>query len=187
MVLAYENGAKYIIVFDTNENYTQNVLQQEHFDAMKQFWEYAKANPRTISPVSDRTAYVLPENYAYGFRGPTDRIWGLWIGDDLSTDISMSVASLLQIFETNLDIVYPTQSLDSAGYNDIVHWNDTRLIPTPTLDSTQNPLPPTHETNYFLYAYCRKHFSCHRSCHHSFQVQKATSNNQQLKLLFTNQ
>ena len=26
MVLAYENGAKYIIVFDSNENYTQNVL-----------------------------------------------------------------------------------------------------------------------------------------------------------------
>ena len=26
MVLAYENGAKYIIIFDSNENYTQNVL-----------------------------------------------------------------------------------------------------------------------------------------------------------------
>jgi hypothetical protein len=72
MVLAYENGAKYIIVFDTNEDYSQNVLQQEHFDAMKQFWQYAKANPRTVSPVSERSAYVLPEDYAYGFRGPTD-------------------------------------------------------------------------------------------------------------------
>ena len=28
MVLAYENGAKYIVVFDSNANYTQNVLTQ---------------------------------------------------------------------------------------------------------------------------------------------------------------
>ena len=48
---------------------------------MKQFWQYVKANPRTITPVSDRTAYVLPEDYAYGFRGPNDKIWGLWQAD----------------------------------------------------------------------------------------------------------
>jgi hypothetical protein len=64
MVLAYENGAKYIIVFDSNPNWTQNVLQQGQLDAMKQFWQYAQTNPRVISPVSDRSAYVLPQDYA---------------------------------------------------------------------------------------------------------------------------
>jgi len=155
MVLAYEDGAKYIIVFDTNKDYTQNVLQQEHLDAMKQFWQYVQANPRTISPPSDRTAYVLPEDYAYGFRGPEDKIWGLWPADSITSDISMSVASLLQVFGNNLDIVYPSQALNSAGYHDIVYWNDTRLIPTstPSSDPSQNdPVPPFYATAVFSYA-----------------------------------
>ena len=34
MVLAYENGAKYILIFDTNKNYTHGILGEEHFDAI---------------------------------------------------------------------------------------------------------------------------------------------------------
>ena len=146
MVLAYENGAKYIIVFDSNENFTQNVLQQGHLDAMKQFWQYVQANPRTISPVSDRTAYVLPEDYAYGFRGPQDKIWGLWSADSLTLDIGMSVVTLLQMDGTNLDIVYPNgpQTVESVGYHNIIYWNDTRLIPNmPTMQSPSPILPST--------------------------------------------
>ena len=152
MVLAYENGAKYIIVFDSNENYTQNVLQQGQLDAMKQFWQYVQANPRTISPVSDRTAYVLPADYAYGFRGPQDKIWGLWQADSLTLDISMSVATLLQMDGNNLDIVYPSQTLESAGYHNIIYWNDTRLIPTPSPHSQQDTSLPFYATTVYLYA-----------------------------------
>ena len=139
MLLAYENGAKYIIVFDSDKNYTQSILQQDQLDAMKQFWQYAQANPRTDSPVSDRTAYVLPEDYAYGFRGPKDKIWGLWEADPLTLDISMSVGTLLQMFGNNLDIVYPDeqQTIESIGYRYVIYWNDSRLIAdTPTI-----PLP----------------------------------------------
>lgn len=145
MMLAYENGAKYIIVFDSNKNYTQNILQQEQLDAIKQFWQYVQDNPRTNSPVSDRTAYVLPEDYAYGFRGPKDKIWGLWEADPLTLDISMSVGTLLQMFGNNLDIVYPDeqQTIESIGYRYVVYWNDSRLIadiptvpsPSPVLSS----------------------------------------------------
>jgi hypothetical protein len=132
MVLAYENGAKYIIVFDSDPNWTRNVLGQEHFDAMKQFWQYAQAHPRAISPASDRSAYVLPEDYAYGFRAPTeDKIWGLWSNDSLTLAVSMSIATLFQIFGNNLDIVYPDniQIIESLGYRNVIYWNDSRLIP----------------------------------------------------------
>ncbi|MGD0645537.1 MAG: hypothetical protein ABSA75_11590 [Candidatus Bathyarchaeia archaeon] len=134
MVLAYENGAKYIVVFDTDKPYTQNILLQGQLDAMKQFWQYTQDHPRTISLASDRTAYVLPQDYGYGFRGPQDKIWGLWPPDNLTLDISMSVATLLQTFGTNLDMVYPNgpQTSESLGYRNILYWNDTRLIPTPT-------------------------------------------------------
>ncbi len=154
MVLAYENGAKYIIVFDTNKNYTQNVLTQSQLDAMKQFWQYVQANPRTISPVSDRTAYVLPQDYAYGFRGPQDKIWGLWPPDSLTVDISMSVATLMQMDGNNLDIVYPDgpQTVESMGYRTVVYWNDTNLIPTASPPPQQdNPLP-FYATTVYLYA-----------------------------------
>jgi hypothetical protein len=145
MVLAYQNGAKYIIVFDTNENYTQSILKQEHFDAMQQFWQYIQDNPRENVLVSQRTAYVLPEDYAYGFRGPEDKIWGLWEADTIATDISMSVASLLQMIGNKLDIIYPDtpQPISTLGYGSVVYWNDSRLIPPdwPNLPTTPSPSP----------------------------------------------
>jgi hypothetical protein len=154
MVLAYENGAKYINIFDSDQNYTQNVLQQGQLDAMKQFWQYVQANPRTISPVSDRTAYVLPADYAYGFRGPQDKIWGLWPADSLTIDISMSVATLMQMYGNNLDIVYPdgSRTVESVGYHSIIYWNDTRLIPTPSTQAQQDTPLPFYATTVYLYA-----------------------------------
>jgi hypothetical protein len=142
MKLAYENGAKYIIVFDSDLNWTQNVLQQEHLIAMNQFWDYALANPRTISPVSDRSVYVLPEDYAYGFRAPTeDSIWGLWNNDSLTLDVGMSMAALFKIFGNNLDIVYPDglQTIESMGYRNVIYWNDSRLVSN--LPPMQSPSP----------------------------------------------
>ncbi|MCW4017458.1 MAG: hypothetical protein NWF00_02045 [Candidatus Bathyarchaeota archaeon] len=145
MILAYESGAKYIIVFDSNEDWTAGILQQEHFDAMERFWQYIQDNPRTISSVSERTAYVLPEHYAYGFRGPKDKIWGFWEADEIATVISMSVASLLQVCEHKLDIIYPDENLpvSSLGYGTVVHWNDTRLIPSDWLNTPTSRLSPS--------------------------------------------
>ena len=77
MILAYNNGAKYILVFDTNKNYTQGILKEEHLEALKQFWNYARNNPRTPQALSEKVAYVLPKDYAYGFRGPNDKILGI--------------------------------------------------------------------------------------------------------------
>jgi hypothetical protein len=148
MVSAYENGAKYIIIFDSNKNWTENVLQEDQFDAMKQFWKYTQKNPRTGIPVSARSAYVLPENYGEGFRGPNDTIWGLWDANynvaggslNFTNHIRMSIATLLQMFGPSLDIVYPraNQTVESIGYENIMYWNDTRLIPDAPAMPRQN-------------------------------------------------
>jgi hypothetical protein len=149
MISAYENGAKYILVFDSNEDWTENVLQQDHFDAMEQFWQYVQKNPRTGIPVSSRSAYVLPEDYGEGFRSPDDTIWGLWRADfnvaegsqNFTTNIRMSIATLLQMFGPKLDIVYPRadQTVESIGYENILYWNDTRLIPYAQAIPSQSP------------------------------------------------
>ncbi len=149
MMSAYLNGAKYIIVFDSNKDWTENVLQQDHFDAMKQFWQYVQTNPRTTMPLSTRSGYVLPENYGEGFRSPDDTIWGLWRADfnvaegsqNFTTNIRMSIATLLQMFGPKLDIVYPRadQTVESIGYENVLYWNDTRLIPYAQNIPSQSP------------------------------------------------
>jgi hypothetical protein len=134
LVLAYENGAKYILVFDTNKNYTHSTLLQEpleRLDALKRFWEYAKDNPRTSDPISDRVAYVLPKDYAYGFRGPADTIWGLWGADkyEHSFRISTEVGTLIDEYQNRLDIIYDDGLNSSYGYSRLIFWNGTVLNP----------------------------------------------------------
>jgi hypothetical protein len=131
MVLAYDNGAKYIIVFDTNENYTEGILTQEHLDAIKQFWNYAENNPRKNYATSERVAYVLPKAFAYGFRGPNDKIWGYWEANQQSYEISVQLGQLLEDYENRLDIIYEDglQSIDSTEYSKLIFWNGTTYEP----------------------------------------------------------
>jgi hypothetical protein len=158
MVLAYTNGAKFIVVFDSNANYTLNVLTQEQLNAMKQFWQYTQANPRTISQPSDRTAYVLPQDFGYGFRDPNDTIFGLWNANwdataslNFVADVGMCVVTFLQRLGSNLDIIYPNgnQPVESLGYKNLIYWNDSNTIPDmPTMPpqtaaTSAYRLPPT--------------------------------------------
>ena len=145
MVLAYNNGAKYIVVFDSNANYTENVLTPTQLNYMKQFWQYVQNNPRTISQPTDRSAYVLPQDFGYGFRGPNDTVFGLWNANwdgatslNFVADIGMCVYTFLQKFGTNLDVIYPTinQTVESLGYKNVIYWNDTDVIPN------MPPMPP---------------------------------------------
>ena len=131
LVLAYENGAKYILVFDTNNNYTDSVLEKEHLDALKKFWDYTKDNPRKIGDSSERVTYVLPEGYAYGFRGPWDKIWGFWEGEDdplkLSYQISVDVGKALEEYDAKLDLIYDDEIVVDDTYWKYVFWNGTEV------------------------------------------------------------
>jgi hypothetical protein len=131
LVLAYENCADYILVFDTNEDYTQSVLTSEHKAALKRFWRYAGRNPRAGDSSPDRVAYVLPEGYGYGFRGPNDTIWGLWEADDFSFEISTQVGALINKYQNRLDIIYDDglETNSTYGYSKIIFWNGTVLNP----------------------------------------------------------
>ena len=129
MVFAYENGAKYILIFDTNENYTHGVLREEHFQAIKQFTEYAHLNPRTTNSIGDRTAFVLPKDFGYGFRGPSDGwIWGIWEAknDTLSYELSVKLGGLLEEYGTKLDVIYDDEvNYNNLGYHQFIFWNGT--------------------------------------------------------------
>ena len=129
LVLAYENGAKYIVVFDTNKNYTQGILKEEHFKALRDFKQYTLENPRGNEYNKDRVAFVLPKDYGYGFRGPDDKIWGLWEADSFSTDLSVKLGALLEQHGKKLDIIYNDGLKLDSTYNKYIFWNGTVYVP----------------------------------------------------------
>ena len=105
MVLAYQNGAKYIIIFDYPKINELEILTNKHLKAIRKFWDYLKAFPHKAK-YSARTAYVLPKDYGYGFRGPDDKIWGLWGPDELSPKIWNCANNLLGTYDPELDVIY---------------------------------------------------------------------------------
>ncbi len=125
MVLAYQNGAKYILLFDY-PTFADGILNQEHFDALKQFWQYIQTHPRKDNTSEKRVAYVLPTSYGYGFRGANDKIWGLWEADELSAQIWNDANNLSQRYQTELDIIYEdTINLSTTPYRQLIFWNGT--------------------------------------------------------------
>lgn len=133
LILAYENGAKYILVFDTNKNYTHSTLlyNQKQLDALRQLRHYAGENPRDSGATPDRVAYVLPKGYGYDFRGPNGTIWGLWGADEFSLEISTQVGGFIDRYPNRLDIIYDDdlEVNNSYGYGKLTFWNGTVWIP----------------------------------------------------------
>jgi hypothetical protein len=130
MVFAYQNGAKYLAIFDYPKIGQYGILNDDHFDAMKRFWNYTKNNPEDYGANQGEIAYVLPSGYGFGFRSATDTIWGLWPADnfDLSGKIWNDVNMLASEFGSRLDIVYDDPEFNGAfrnQYDQLVFWNET--------------------------------------------------------------
>jgi hypothetical protein len=133
MVLAYRNGAKYILVFDSDYDYTNEILEEQHLDAFRRFRDYMNSNPQPVESPSERVGFVLPKDYGYGFRGPNDKIWGLWEADNLSQGLSVKVNSMLEEYGTKLDIIYDEgiPAGGTMGYSKLVFWNGTVIERNP--------------------------------------------------------
>jgi hypothetical protein len=127
MILAYHAGAKYVLVFDYPQIVRYGILTEEHFSAMKKFWNYIHGSPENYG-IDEEVAYVLPEDYGFGFRNPNDTIWGLWKADESSKKIWDDVNNLLDRYGSRLDIVYSDPEFNNAiksRYNKLIFWNET--------------------------------------------------------------
>ena len=127
MLLAYENGAKYVIVFNypTISGNPYGVLTQDHFDAIQKFWNKIQSDP-TSNSYSAQNVLVLPRNYGWGMRSPNDKIWGLWGPDDKSPQVWNATQTLLTRDFPNIDIVYDDPAFPLEGnYTNIYYWNAT--------------------------------------------------------------
>jgi hypothetical protein len=134
MIAAYSAGAEYVIVFNFPKNPEDNVygiLEEEHFTAMKLFWDYAQAFPReTYGQVDAEVALVLPKDYGWGTRRSLvlveDRIWGLWPEDEKILIIGTNMKELMVRYGLKLDIIYDDPQFNyREKYSKIYFWNAT--------------------------------------------------------------
>ncbi len=76
--------------------------------------------------VKAEAALVLPADYGWGMRNPTDTIWGLCKADSTSEQIWTQLQSKLQQYGSKLDIVYDDSAYPVTGkYSHIFYWNQT--------------------------------------------------------------
>ena len=123
---AYETGAKYIVILDYPEwpeNNPYGVLQDDHFDAMEQFWDHIHKHPEDYGKTKGQVAFVLPRDYGWGMRQPNDSIWGLWPADNLSSVIWEKMTQLTERYGLNLDIVYDDPGIRLDEYSKVYYWD----------------------------------------------------------------
>jgi len=131
MKTSYEAGSEYIIIFNYAEDMSRpyGTLQEEHFEALKRFWNDIVQNPNVVHGGAEaEAALVLPKDFGWGMRNPTDSIWGLWRADSTSysAQIWTQLQRLLSQYGSKLDIVYDDPAYPVAGkYGQIIYWNQT--------------------------------------------------------------
>ena len=118
LVLGYDSGAKYAVVFDyalTVSDSSQEmvpyqpteygILQEEHFEALKNFWTYVQQNPDKHSSEVADVALAVPQYLGFGFRNAGDTVWG-GNGDATSQAVWVNANQYINQYGDRVDIVY---------------------------------------------------------------------------------
>lgn len=133
LVFAYNNGARYTVVFSYPEIAIHGTLDREHLNALRDFWTYISSNEPTNSGNKDvKIVYVLPSDFGFGFRNQNDTVWGLWNDDRQTQEIYNNVNNLIEQYGANFDILcdYPTLAAYAHNrYDTVVYWNGTIISP----------------------------------------------------------
>jgi parallel beta-helix repeat protein len=125
MVLAYDSGATYIVVYDSSHNYTSTTLTQDDFNGLKEFWNYVQQNPDKHGSLKADTAAVLPQDYGFGFRSQDDSVWQYHNATSWTQKMYIDVIGLLNKYNSSLDIVYGDPQFRSAiqkAYSKVLYW-----------------------------------------------------------------
>lgn len=124
LITAYRAGAKYLIIFNYPKINEYGILTEEHFEAMKKFWNLIRSPRKMFWKVKGEVAFVLPKDYGWGMRSPEDKIWGLWPPDDLSPKIWNNMNKLIEKYGLKLDIIYNDPKFNFEGkYSKIYFWS----------------------------------------------------------------
>ena len=126
--LAYSSGAKYAVVFSYPNITTYGTLTEQHFKALQEFWNTMHNNPSSFGSSKPAVAYVVPMDYGFGFRNPSDGIWGLFPADALSAKIYNDVETLTERYGFHVDVLYDEPEITApllGNYSQVFYWNQT--------------------------------------------------------------
>ena len=126
--LAYSAGATYVVVFSYPNITAYGTLKDQHFEALQKFWNAIHKNPSQFPVMKAQAAYVIPQDYGFGFRSASDTIWGLFPPDALSPKIWNDTNALLAKYSGNLNVIYDDSSVIGPALNKYVavyYWNQT--------------------------------------------------------------
>ena len=126
LVLAFDSGAKYMAVYDSSAKYQNTTLTEDHFNALKNFWNYTQENPNKHGNLKADTALILPKDYGFGFRSTIDSVWGIK-PDENTQKMYTDVQKLLNNYGSTLDIVYNEPIyIDKIAkdYNELITWTN---------------------------------------------------------------
>jgi hypothetical protein len=128
MITAYRAGAKYVVVFNFPYENPFGILEDEHFDAMKTFWEMTHSHQDSLEKVEVDIAFVLPKDYGWGMRGPGDNIWGVWPTDSNVLSIAYNMNKIIEKYGITFDIIYDDPQFNYLEkYSQIIYWNNTMI------------------------------------------------------------
>ncbi len=116
LTASYDAGAKYVIVYDSTQNFTGTTLTDDHYNALKTFWNYVQQNPKKQGSFKAEVAAVLPQDFGFGFRSPEDSVWGVK-PDTLAMKTYDDVMNLVNEYGYNLDVVYNDPAFGTAISN----------------------------------------------------------------------
>ena len=127
MQTAYSVGAKYVIVFNFPQINPYGALADEHFSAMKTFWDQIHGSPRSaFGEIHGEVAFVLPKDYGWGMRQPDDNIWGYWPADNQSQEIGRKMQAVRNAYGLEFDAVYDDPRFNLTGkYSELYYWNSS--------------------------------------------------------------
>jgi hypothetical protein len=128
MKQAYESGAQYVVVFNYAPDIDSSLglLQEQHYAALQSFGTTVVQNKSETNNVKGEDALVLPNDYGWGMRNPTDNIWGLWQSDQNSPKVWTAMQSALSKYGSKLDIIFNDPAYPIAGrYQHVSYWNQT--------------------------------------------------------------
>ncbi|MDG6221898.1 MAG: hypothetical protein IAX21_07035 [Candidatus Bathyarchaeota archaeon] len=128
MLTSYKTGAEYIVLFnyptypETNQF---GIMTDNHFETLENFWNNVVTNSEVIHGSEKAEAVlVLPQNYGWGMRSPTDKIWAFLEPIEESDQIWTNLCILLEKYDINLDIIYDDPNYAPEDiYTLIYYWN----------------------------------------------------------------
>ncbi len=126
--LAYSAGAKYAFVFSYPNTTQYGTLTQDHFDALKEFWDTIHNSPNSLGQAKPKVAYIIPPDYGFGFRSPADTVWGLFGPDSTSEKIYYDITNLTQKYDSQVDVFCDEPALIAPllkNYSQVFYWNQT--------------------------------------------------------------